>query len=110
MKSVIILTLPAFLMVSSWNMLAQSARSASPNGSLSQEDSGNQGGVTRAVQWGKGTGMSRLTRTPHVAENRDVTRQEREAVREDDSPAPSAAGFPNEVVFVQNPGDAAFRK
>ncbi len=85
----------------------QSTGMPAPNGA--QNDVQNQSGVTRAVQWGKGTGMSRLTRTVPANANRAQTAQEQGVVRAD-YPASNATGFANELVSVQNPSDTAFRK
>lgn len=105
---------PALVLAGSMLTFGQSSGSPAPNGALPQDDPGNPGYVTRAVQWGKGTGMSRLTKGVHAnayrSETAEQERNGRPAVRYDDYPPPDATGFPNESIYVQNPGDAAFRK
>jgi hypothetical protein len=86
----------------------QSTGMPAPN--AAQDNAQNQSSVTRAVQWGKGTGMSRLTRTVPADAYRAQTAQEQGVVRADDYPASNATGFANELVAVQNPSDTAFRK
>lgn len=118
MKRFIRLTMPlVFVGVSSMLTFGQSSGDPAPNGALPQNDPGNQYDVTRAVQWGKGTGMSRLTNpVPSNAYRSKATEETEEngiarsTVRADDYPPPNATGFANELIFVQNPGDGAFRK
>jgi hypothetical protein len=86
----------------------QSTGMSVPTGA--QNDVQNQYNVTRAVQWGKGTGMSRLTRTVPANSYRVQTAQEQGVVRASDYPASNATGFTKELISVQNPGDIAFRK
>lgn len=106
--------LSASFVVSSVLAFGQYSGSPAPNGALPNSDPGNQGYITRAVQWGKDTGMSRLTtKTAPAATCQWRTAQEERvegpALCADYPPA-NATGFANEMIFVQNPGDAAFRK
>jgi hypothetical protein len=75
-----------------------------------QNDAQNQYAVTRAVQWGKGSGMSRLTSTVPANAYRAQTPQEQGVVRANDYPSPNATGFANDLIAAQNPGDTALRK
>lgn len=87
MKFPIRLLLSAFVLASPLLIFGgQSAGIPAPNGiASSQDDLQNQYGVTRAVQWGKGTGMSRLTSTVPTNASRAQTAQEQGVVRAADA-------------------------
>ncbi len=101
--------LPVFA-ASAMLAFGQNSGSPAPNGALPENDPGNQGVVTRAVQWGKGTNMSRLEKKVPANAFRSEIVSDQGAVRVEQYSATYGPGFPNELIRVQNPGDAGFRK